>query len=49
MVNQSVTPASSPNWFNDEFKAFVKDILAQWNNIGVSIAVVDGENVHAEV
>lgn len=41
--------AESPNLFNAEFKAFVNDILSQWNNPGVSLAIIDGENVYAEV
>ncbi|CAI6098117.1 unnamed protein product [Clonostachys chloroleuca] len=40
--------AKSTNPFNDEFAQFAKETLEQWKVPGVSLAVIDGDQVYAE-
>lgn len=41
--------AASGDPFTDDFGKFVTKLLDEWKVPGVSIAVVDGEDVHAQV
>ena len=45
------TPAQlkDENPFTDEFAEFARETLKEWKVPGVSIAVIDGEEVFAEV
>jgi CubicO group peptidase (beta-lactamase class C family) len=44
---QSSAKSTSP--FSDEFAQFAKETLEQWKVPGVSLAVIDGDQVYAEV
>lgn len=37
------------NPFTDEFGEYITDLLEEWKVPGVSIAVIDGQEVHAKV
>ncbi len=39
--------ANSP--FNDEVEEFVHDVMGRWKIPGMSVAVIDGEDVYAQV
>lgn len=39
----------SGNPLTEEFGAFVKNMLEKWKVPGMSLAVIDGEDVYAEV
>jgi hypothetical protein len=41
--------ASGKNPFTKEFGTFVRDILEEWKVPGMSLAVIDGEDIYAEV
>jgi hypothetical protein len=41
--------SGAANPFTEEFGAFVKTVLEKWKVPGMSLAVIDGEDIHAEV
>jgi hypothetical protein len=41
--------AGGKNPFTKEFGTFVKEILEKWKVPGMSLAVIDGEDIYAEV
>lgn len=41
--------STSTNPFDPAFAKFANDILKQWNVPGISLAVVDGENIYSQV
>lgn len=46
-TTQEKTRAGNP--LTEEFAAFVKEKLEKWKVPGMSLAVIDGEDVYAEV
>jgi CubicO group peptidase (beta-lactamase class C family) len=43
------TGAAGKNRLTKEFRAFVEEVLEKWKVPGMSLAVIDGEDVYAEV
>ncbi len=41
--------AGSQNPFNDELADFVGNVMDRWKIAGMSVAVVDGDDVYSEV
>lgn len=41
--------AARSKLFTPDFNEYVKDLMSEWNNPGISLAVVDEEDVYAEV
>jgi hypothetical protein len=43
------TSATRKIWLTKEFGAFMEELLEKWKVPGMSLAVIDGEDVDAEV
>ncbi|KAH8892545.1 beta-lactamase/transpeptidase-like protein [Thozetella sp. PMI_491] len=46
--SQNISSSTNGNPFDEKFGKIVADTLTQWNVVGISLAVVDGDNVWAE-
>jgi hypothetical protein len=47
--NANTNTQSSENPLTEEFATFVKETLDEWKVPGVSLAVIDGDDIYAEV
>jgi hypothetical protein len=48
-VDENFPAACGKNPLTEEFGTFVKETLEKWKVPGISLAVIDGEDVYAEV
>jgi CubicO group peptidase (beta-lactamase class C family) len=48
-ANSAGESSATSKLLTPEFKDYAKDLMSEWNNPGVSLAVIDEEDVYAEV